>query len=96
MPRVTFTPQARADLRAIHTFISRDSPAAADRVIDRIIAAAERVCTFPLSGRTVPEYDVEDIREVIVYSYRVVYRIDPDEIQVLTIHHGARPMEDFG
>jgi plasmid stabilization system protein ParE len=35
----------------------------------------------------------EDIREVIVQSYRVIYRLHRDEVEILTVHHGARHLE---
>jgi hypothetical protein len=33
---------------------------------------------------------IDNIREIIVASYRVIYRIQQDGIQLLTLHHGAR------
>jgi plasmid stabilization system protein ParE len=43
-------------------------------------------------GRGVPEIDRHDIREVIVQNYRIIYRLLPDEVEILTVHHGARPL----
>jgi len=42
----------------------------------------------------VPEYDAEDIREVIKKPYRIIYRIKPDQIDVVAVIHGARLMPD--
>jgi plasmid stabilization system protein ParE len=44
-------------------------------------------------GRTVAELGIENIREVIVGSYRVIYRIRQDEVHLLTVHHGARLLD---
>jgi toxin ParE1/3/4 len=41
-------------------------------------------------GRVVPELGIETIREVILGNYRIIYRIQEDEVQVITIHHGAQ------
>ena len=55
--RVVFwTHQARSDLAAIRTFISQDSPHYASIVVAQLIAATDRLITFPESGRAVPEF----------------------------------------
>lgn len=45
---------------------------------------------FPLSGRVVPEINKQEIREVILGNYRIVYRFMVNEVEVLTVHHGAQ------
>ena len=45
-------------------------------------------------GRVVPERDDPDIREIFIYSYRVIYRIRKDQIEVLAVIHGARLLPD--
>lgn len=45
---------------------------------------------FPRAGRKVPEYDDEDVREVIVYSDRVIYRLTDNDIVIAAIIHGKR------
>ena len=56
----------------------------------RLAAAARRLRDHPLTGRVVPELARPTIRELIEGAYRVVYRVTPDEVQVLTVVHGAR------
>jgi len=48
-----------------------------------------------MSGRKVPEYESDEIREVIEKPYRIIYRIKPDQIDVLAVVHGAQllPLE---
>ena len=41
-----------------------------------------------------PEYDADDIRELIEKPYRIIYRIKPDQIDVLAVIHGARLLPD--
>ena len=43
----------------------------------------------------VPEVGRDEIREIIVQSYRIIYRVLPDEVEILTIHHGARLLGDL-
>lgn len=47
----------------------------------------------PRSGRVVPELGQDFVREVILGNYRTIYRLLNDEVQVLTIHHGARLLD---
>jgi len=50
----------------------------------------DRLRQFPASGRVVPERGDPTIREVLVGSYRIVYRLVNETAQVLTVFHGAR------
>jgi len=47
---------------------------------------------FPQSGRQVPEYDVDQIREVFFGPYRIIYHIKADQIDVIAVIHGAMNM----
>ena len=49
--------------------------------------------SFHLRGRMVPEFQAEDIREVIERPYRIIYRIKPEQIDVLAVIHGARQID---
>lgn len=89
-PALVWTARAVADLEAIGAYIAADDPAAAGRWIDTLMAAAERASATPLAGRRVPEIAREDIREVFVRSYRIVYRVRAIRIEVLTVFEGHR------
>ena len=65
MRTVLWTEQARADLAAIRAFISQDSTHYASVIISRIIAATDRLASFPESGRAVPELEDALVREVV-------------------------------
>jgi toxin ParE1/3/4 len=93
MAQVRWTPQAADDLEAICLFIARDAARLATIFADRVIHATDRLASHPRLGRVVPELGIENIREIIVGSYRVIYRVRDDEAQVLTVHHGARPLD---
>ena len=93
MAQVRWTPQAADDLEATCLFIARDSPQLAATLADRVVRATERLASYPRSGRAVPELGIENIREITVGSYRVIYRIRQDEVHLLTVHHGARLLD---
>ena len=90
MAQVRSTPQAADDLEAICLFIARDSPRTAAVFADRVLRATDRLAHHPRLGRVVPESRNEDIREIIGGSYRVIDRIQDEQVQLLTVHHGAR------
>jgi addiction module RelE/StbE family toxin len=90
MVKIIWTEFAIEDLRSIHEYISKDSKVYADRVIDKIITRVDQLESFPKSGRVVPEFDNEVIRELIQGNYRIIYKIATTQISVIRIHHSAR------
>ena len=90
MTRVIWAPQAIQDVEAIRAYVARDSARYADLVVERIIAAVERLENNPRSGRIVPEVGDESVREVIHGNYRVVYRLRHEVVEIATVFHGAR------
>lgn len=93
--RVHWTDNAIEHLVGIYGYISQNSPVYAKRMVDKITRRSEQISDFPMSGRKVPEYESDEIREVIEKPYRIIYRIKPDQIDVLAVVHGARllPLE---
>ncbi|PYS04341.1 MAG: hypothetical protein DMG16_02950 [Acidobacteria bacterium] len=55
--------------------------------------AADRLAQFPRSGRSVPELDNVDFREVILGNYRLIYRLRSGDVQILTVHPAAKPLD---
>ncbi len=90
MRRVLWTEPALLDLEAIRDYIARDSDVYAAATVERILEAVERIGEFPQSGRVVPEWKRSSVREVIVGAYRVIYRLRRQQIEVLTVIHGAQ------
>ena len=88
--RVLWTKNAAEHLRGIHAYIAQGSPLYAVRVIDRLTRASLRIGEFPLSGRTVPEIGKNQIREVVMDSYRIIYHIKSDRVEILAVIHGAQ------
>jgi plasmid stabilization system protein ParE len=59
-------------------------------MVDRLTRRSEQIATFARSGRMVPEYEAENIREVIEESYRIIYRIKPNQLDILAVIHSSR------
>ncbi len=93
MARLTWTPQALDDIEAICEFIAKDAPRYSQLFATQVFDSAERIEAFPMSGRIVPEVGQQNIREIILGNYRIIYRILDPEIQVLTVYHSARLLD---
>lgn len=85
-----WTQRAVSDLEAFGDYIAADDETAAHRWVTRLIDLAERLVSTPELGRHVPELGREDVREVFLRQYRLVYRLDERQIVVLTIFEGHR------
>jgi toxin ParE1/3/4 len=88
--RLLWSPQAVEDVEAIRSFVARDSEHYANLLVERIVAAVDRLGSFPLSGRVVPEVGNELLREVVYGHYRIVYRATPELVEIVTVFHSAR------
>ncbi|PKB80398.1 MAG: plasmid stabilization protein [SAR202 cluster bacterium Io17-Chloro-G9] len=88
--RVHWTNTAIGHLLAVYEHLAGDSPIYAKRIVDRLIRRSEQAAEFPRSGRIVPEYENQDIREVIERPYRIIYRVAADRIEVLAVVHGMQ------
>ena len=88
--KVHWTDSAEEHLNAIYEYIARTSPDYALRMVDRLTQRSQQIAEHPISGRQVPEYGLDQIREVIENPYRIVYYIKPDQIDVIAVIHEAR------
>ena len=87
--KVDWTETAEAHLDAIYSYIAQNSTTYALRTVDRITNRSKQIGAFPLSGRKVSEYDVDQIREVFSGPYRIIYYIKPNQVDVIAVIHGA-------
>lgn len=90
MTEIKWSPQAVRDIESIREYIAQDSVRYAELVAVRIIASVDRLRAFPQSGRVVPERNDPEIREVIVGSFRVVYRHRPGVVEIATVFRASR------
>lgn len=93
MSSIAWTEPALDDLKAVRSWIGRDSQPLADRVVERIVDAVEQAIPFPRIGREVGEVDDPFVRELLFRTFRIVYRTEADRIVVLSVLHGGRTTE---
>jgi toxin ParE1/3/4 len=88
--KIRWTHEALLRLFEIEDFISQDSPALARKFVDQIIEHTESLSENHLRGRIVPEISNPDIRELILRNYRIVYRMNGNNLDILTVFEGHR------
>ena len=88
--KVRWTEKATTDLLSLWEYVASQSPVYADIVSEKLLQSPDRLIEYPRSGAIVPEYQRDDLREICVYSFRVIYRIVDSEIHILGVIHGAR------
>ncbi len=94
MVEIVITESAWADLDAIEDYIALDSPRYARMWIEKIFTHIEQLRAFPLSGKIVPEYQMEQVREIIFRGYRIVYYLPtPERVEVIRVINGAKELK---
>ena len=87
---IEWSARAMQDLDEIAAYIARDNPQAARKWIAKLRKTAEGAARTPLAARVVPEVQRQDVREVFLKSYRIVYGVRDDHIIVLTVFGGGK------
>ncbi|MBN2498364.1 MAG: type II toxin-antitoxin system RelE/ParE family toxin [Deltaproteobacteria bacterium] len=93
---VKWSAAARRDLKEIHAYIARDSRYYAKKVVEAIVDKSCEIEPFSERGRAVLELEEQSIRELLVYSYRLIYEIADEDIIVLAVIHGRRKLPEMG
>ena len=91
--RIAWSRRALHDLEAIAEYIAADSLTYAGIVVKKVVNQTKMLARFPRAGRKVPEFDDENIRELVVYSYRIIYRLEDDEVVIAAVIHGKRILQ---
>lgn len=78
---------AKADLKHIHDFIAEDSKYYAKKVAQEIREKTNILVDLPQTGKIVPEINNPAIRELHIYSYRIMYEVKANHCDVLAVIH---------
>lgn len=95
MRAVIWRRRAEEDLAEAYRYIAADSPAAAERFVDRVASAVEMLSAHPAAGRTLELRSpwTRGMRVWLLHefsSYLLCYRSSPQVIEVVRLLHGAR------
>ncbi len=81
------------DLEKAASYFEKDSPRYASILVQESFQAAKSLQQWFERGRIVPEVGNENIRELFVMNYRLVYQITPEFVFILGFIHGSRYLE---
>jgi addiction module RelE/StbE family toxin len=90
---IVWTEEALADLEAIGDYFERTSPQYAPVIVERLYDSVDRLAEHPKMGRKVPEVAHESLRELIVENHRIIYQLQEQRIEVVTIVHGRQDVD---
>lgn len=90
MGKVIWSEAALADADSIVEYVARDSADRAALLAARLVEATDQLTEFPQCGRVIPEFENPLLREIVVGSYRILYRIEGPNVRVTRVFHGAR------
>jgi len=89
--RITFALSAVVDLEEVRRwYVEQDAPEVGERLLGEIVTAIERLADFPESGRVVPEFGVEGLREVVHPPFRIVYRLEAERVRIVRVWRSER------
>ena len=88
--KIIWSPLAIESAKEIVDYIALDKPSAAENWIENVFSKVEPLESSPEIGRIVPEIGNPQFREIIYGNYGIIYRIEPKQISILTIRHGAQ------
>lgn len=92
---IVWSPTARNNIHEILEYISKDNPNAALTLIDEFEEKVEKLKNHPETGRIIREAKNKNIRELVVHKhYGVIYEINPDVIEILTVRHFRQDFSD--
>jgi len=87
MRRIVWSEPARGDLESIRAYIGQFDPSAAQRMAERLLAAADSLEQFAERGRPIDE----GRRELtIIRPYLIRYRVTAETVFILRIRHAAQ------
>lgn len=92
--KVVWTDEAKAHLDGIYQYIKRDAPPYATQMVDKLTHRVGQLVDHPHLGRIVPKYDDANLRELIVYPYRLMYRLKTDRIDIIAVFHGVQQLPE--
>lgn len=88
--KIIWSPLSVDRVSEIAEYISVDNPDSSQKWVEKLFGVVEKLKTFPRSGRIVQEINEDTIRELIFVNYRIIYRIEPKQISILTVRHSRQ------
>jgi addiction module RelE/StbE family toxin len=95
---INITQNAEDDLNEIILYIAQNNPQNALKIMERIQSRINTLECFPKKGGYVPELlakNIKDYRQLIENPWRVIYKIENADVNILTIVDSRRNLQDI-
>ena len=92
--KILWSPLSVDRLEEIFEYISKHDSSSAQKMVKKIFKKVETLSEFPERGRKVPETRREEIREVFLGEYRIIYRVESKKVIILTIRNFKQLLHD--
>lgn len=90
MVEIEIAPTAIRDMQHIIDYVFKKSVQNSEKLYNEFIEKIYSLQQFPERGKIVKEIEDSQVREIKLYHYRIIYRITPSKVLIITIHHSAR------
>ncbi|MGV8120573.1 MAG: type II toxin-antitoxin system RelE/ParE family toxin [Candidatus Xenobiia bacterium LiM19] len=91
---VSFAESAVSDMESIQSYYNDEGvPERGKKLLRELLSKIERLVDYPESGRIVPEFEIEYLREIIHPPFRIVYRYDKNRIRIIRVWRSERNLE---
>lgn len=91
--KVQWSPLVLEQAEEAMDFIAAEGrPGAAAAWLDGLYERVRNLVPFPEQGRVVPEVGRKEIREIQYQGFRVLYRVSPGTVGILSVRHGRREL----
>ncbi|MES0491652.1 MAG: type II toxin-antitoxin system RelE/ParE family toxin [Leptospirales bacterium] len=94
MGKVHWSEIAQFDLENIGDYIADDPPIFAIEFIENLLQHTRNLENYPFIGRVVPEFEIESLREIIYFNYRIVYKLKSEIIYIVSITHSSMDIKN--
>lgn len=90
--KIIWDDEAIRELAQAVRYISRDNPVAAKSTGEKILKKVEILSPFPRAGKLFAGLSRDDVREIPVPPYRIIYHIKDAEriVRIIKVLHSAR------
>ena len=89
---IEWSDAATCQLMAVRDYLGKSSPRYARRLVGKILDSVVILDRMPYFGAEVPEYGSPQIREIFYDPYRIIYRVRPDKVQIVSVIHARRQL----
>ena len=94
--KVSFTPEAVADLKRLREFIESKNPIATQRIANELLSGIEKLKAFPQIGlKVIRAPQPHLVRDLFIGNYTVRYFNSSNEIYILRLWYGKEIEKDL-